>query len=159
MLGLFFNKKKFIEFKAPVSGETVDLVDLPDQVFAGKIVGDGVAFKPDQGVLYAPVGGEIVQVFPTKHAIGLRTKEGLEVLIHIGLDTVEMKGEGFTSFIQQNQKVKTGDKLMEFDLKLIAERGKSILTPLIITNMAAVKELNLYHGKVTPQTTVMEVKI
>lgn len=159
MLGLFFKKSGFVEFKAPVSGETVDLIDLPDQVFAGKMVGDGVAFKPDQGVLFAPVDGEIVQVFPTKHAIGLRTEAGLEVLIHIGLDTVELKGEGFKSFIQNNQRVKAGDKLMEFDLDFIAGQGKSILTPLIITNMAAVKELKLYHGKVTPETTVMEVKI
>lgn len=158
MLGLF-KKKKVIEFKAPVSGATVDLVDLPDQVFAGKMVGDGVAFQPDQGVLYAPISGVIVQVFPTKHAIGLRTKEGLEVLIHIGLDTVEMKGEGFKAFVQPNQQVQAGEKLMEFDLNLIAERGKSILTPLIITNMAAVKELKLYYGLVTPETTVMEVRI
>lgn len=159
MLGFFFNKKELVEFKAPVSGETVDLIDLPDQVFAGKMVGDGVAFKPDQGVLFAPVSGEIVQVFPTKHAIGLRTKEGLEVLIHIGLDTVELKGEGFKSFIQTNQRVKAGDKLMEFDLNLITGQGKSILTPLIITNMAVVKGIKLYHGKVTPDTTVMEVRI
>lgn len=159
MLDLFFNKKKLIEFKAPVSGETVDLVDLPDRVFADKIVGDGMAFKPDQGVLYAPVAGEIIQVFPTKHAIGLKTKEGLEVLLHIGLDTVEMKGEGFKSFIHLNQQVEVGDKLMEFDLNLISERGKSILTPLIITNMKVVREIRLYHGKVTPQTKVMEIMI
>lgn len=159
MLGLFFKKKELVEFKAPVSGETVELTALPDEVFAGKLVGDGIAFKPDQGVLYAPVSGEIIQVFPTKHAIGLRTKEGLEVLIHIGLDTVEMKGEGFKSFIQPNHLVKAGDKLMEFDLNLITGRGKSILTPMIITNMTAVKEIKLYHGKVTPGTKVMEVKI
>lgn len=159
MIDLFFNKKKLIEFKAPVSGETVDLVDLPDRVFADKIVGDGIAFKPVQGVLYAPVDGEIVQVFPTKHAVGIKTKEGLEVLLHIGLDTVEMKGEGFESFIHLNQHVKAGDKLIEFDLNLIFERGKSILTPLIITNMKAVREIRLYHGKVTPQSKVMEIKI
>lgn len=159
MFGLFFNKKKPVEFKAPVYGETVDLVDLPDPVFAEKMVGDGLAFKPQQGVLYAPVDGEVVQVFPTMHAIGLRTKEGLEVLIHIGLDTVEMKGEGFKTYIKQNQQVKAGEKIMEFDLDLITAHGKSTLTPLIITNMTAVKKLKLFHGEATPQTTVMEVRI
>lgn len=159
MFGLFFKRKKLVEFKAPVYGETVDLIELPDPVFAEKMVGDGVAFKPEQGVLYAPVNGEIVQIFPTKHAIGLRTKEGLEVLIHIGLDTVEMKGEGFKSYIQQNQQVKAGEKIMEFDLDILAAHGKSTLTPLLITNMTAVKEIKIHHGKVTPQTTVMEVRI
>ena len=159
MLGLFFKKEKIVEFKSPVSGETVDLTNVPDEVFASKMVGDGVAFKPDQGALFAPVNGEIVQVFPTKHAIGLRTKEGLEVLIHIGIDTVEMRGEGFKSFIQKNQWVKAGDKIMEFDLNLIEKYGKSTLTPLLITNMRAVKSIRLYYGKVTPRTTVMKVKI
>ena len=111
MLGLFFKKEKIVEFKSPVSGETVDLTEVPDQVFASKMVGDGIAFKPDQGILFAPVSGEIVQVFPTKHAIGLRTKEGLEVLIHIGIDTVEMKGEGFKSFIKKIRGSKLAIKL------------------------------------------------
>ncbi|HHU50350.1 MAG TPA: PTS glucose transporter subunit IIA [Firmicutes bacterium] len=159
MLGLLFNRKKPVEVKAPVYGETVDLVQLPDPVFAEKMVGDGLAFQPCQGVLYAPVDGEVVQVFPTMHAIGLRTAEGLELLIHIGLDTVEMKGEGFKTYITQHQQVKVGDKMIEFDLDLITAHGKSTLTPLIITNMTAVKKLKLFYGKVTPQTTVMEVRI
>ncbi|HHT05759.1 MAG TPA: PTS glucose transporter subunit IIA [Hydrogenispora sp.] len=158
MLGLF-KKNKTIEFKAPVRGETVDLSVVPDPVFAEKMVGDGLAFKPEEGILYAPVSGEVVQVFPTKHALGLRTKEGLDVLIHIGLDTVEMKGEGFTSFVEPNQWVNVGDKLLEFDLDLIAAKEKSTLSPLLITNMPMVKELNCYLGKVTPRTTVMKVKI
>lgn len=159
MFGLFCKKKKLVTFKAPVYGETVDLVELPDPVFAEKMVGDGVAFRPERGVLYAPVDGEVVQVFPTKHAIGLRTKEGLEVLIHIGLDTVEMKGEGFKSHIRQNQKVKAGEKIMEFALDRITAHGKSTLTPLLITNMTAVKEIKIQHGKVTPESNVMEVRI
>ncbi len=159
MLGLFFKREKIVEFKSPVSGETVDLTEVPDQVFASKMVGDGIAFKPDQGILFAPVSGEIVQVFPTKHAIGLRTKEGLEVLIHIGIDTVEMKGEGFKSFIKKNQRVQAGDKIMEFDLELIEKSTKSTLTPLIITNMTEVKSIKYYQGKVTPRTTVMKVRI
>ncbi|HEY8391297.1 MAG TPA: PTS glucose transporter subunit IIA [Capillibacterium sp.] len=158
MLGLF-KKEKIVEIKAPVNGETVDLVEVPDEVFAGKMVGDGLAFKPEEGVLYAPADCEVVQVFPTQHAIGLRTAEGLEILIHIGIDTVEMKGEGFKSFVQANQQVKAGEKLMEFDLKLIAEKAKSTLIPLLITNMEMVKDLQLYPGKVTPCSTVMKIKI
>ncbi len=159
MLGLFLKKEKIIEIKSPVSGETVDLAEVPDQVFASKMVGDGIAFKPEKGMVFAPVSGEVMQVFPTMHAIGLRTKEGLEVLIHIGIDTVEMKGEGFKSFIQKNQRVKVGEKIMEFDLDLIQKKTKSALTPLIITNMAEVKSIKFYKGKVTPRTTVMKVRM
>lgn len=159
MLGLFSKKEKIVEFKAPVSGETVDLTLVPDPVFAGKMVGDGIAFQPKEGTLFAPVSGEIVQVFPTRHAIGLRTREGLEVLMHIGIDTVELKGEGFKSFIEQNQWVTAGDKVMEFDLDVIEKYGKSTITPLIITNMKKVKTLKCYHGKVTKKTTVMKVQI
>ncbi|NLY91646.1 MAG: PTS glucose transporter subunit IIA [Firmicutes bacterium] len=158
MLGLF-KKEKIVEIKAPVKGDTVDLMEVPDEVFAGKMVGDGLAFRPEEGVLYAPVNCEVVQVFPTQHAIGLRTKEGLEILIHIGIDTVEMQGEGFKSFVRTNQQVKAGEKLMEFDLKLISEKAKSTLIPLLITNMEAVRELHLYPGKVTPRSTVMKVKL
>ena len=118
-----------------------------------------MAFQPEEGVLYAPVNSEVVQVFPTKHALGLRTQEGLEVLIHIGIDTVELQGEGFTSFVQPRQWVKAGDKLLAFDLDLIAAKDKSTLSPLLITNMSMVKELKCYLGKVTPRTTVMKVKI
>ena len=158
MLGLL-RKEKIVEIKAPVKGETVDLVEVPDEVFAGKMVGDGLAFKPEEGVLYAPVNCEVVQVFPTQHAIGLRTKEGLELLIHIGIDTVEMKGEGFRSLVQSNQRVKAGEKLMEFDLELISAKAKSTLIPLLITNLEVVKDLQLYPGKVTPRSTVMKVKL
>jgi len=160
VLGLFKTKKgKTIVIKAPVSGETVDLVDVPDQVFAGKMVGDGLAFKPNEGLLYAPVNCEVVQIFPTKHAVGLRTKEGLEILIHVGIDTVKMGGEGFACFVQPNQKVKAGEKIMKFDLKLISEKAKSTLIPLLITNMEVVRDLRIYPGIVTPRSTVMEVRI
>ena len=155
----FFKKDKIIEIKAPVRGEAVDLSVVTDPVFADKMVGDGLAFKPEEGVLYAPVDGEVVQVFPTKHALGLRTKEGLEVLIHIGIDTVEMRGEGFTSFVEPKQWVKAGDKLLEFDLELIAAKGKSTLSPLVIANMPVVKELKSCLGPVTPRTTVIKVKL
>jgi PTS system glucose-specific IIA component len=160
VFGLLFKKKeRIVEFKSPIVGEVVALADVPDQVFAGKMVGDGIAFKPDEGVLFAPVSGRIVQVFPTKHAIGLETKEGLDVLIHIGINTVEMKGEGFRSFVSKNQWVEAGDKIMEFDLDLIEKYGKSTVTPVIITNMGDVKSIEFYDGKVTPQATVMKVRI
>jgi len=160
VLGLLFKKKeKIVEFKSPIVGEVVALTDVPDEVFASKMVGDGIAFKPDEGALFAPVSGRIVQVFPTKHAIGLETKEGLEVLIHIGINTVEMKGEGFRSFVCKNQWVEAGDKIMEFDLDLIEKSGRSTIIPVIITNMDNVKSIEIHDGKVTLQTTVMKVKL
>ncbi|TCL65337.1 PTS system IIA component (Glc family) [Hydrogenispora ethanolica] len=153
----FFNKKKTIVLQAPVAGKAVDIATVPDEVFAGKIVGDGLAFDPAEGVLYSPVNGEIVQVFPTKHAIGLRTAEGLEILLHIGIDTVGMKGEGFESFVTAGQKVKAGDKLMTFDLALIGQKAKSTALPMIITNMDRVKSVSCRYGPVNPHSKVAEV--
>ncbi len=153
----FFNKKKTIVLQAPVPGKAIEIAAVPDEVFAGKIVGDGLAFEPAEGVLYAPANGEIVQVFPTKHAIGLRTAEGLEILLHIGIDTVDMKGEGFESFVSAGQKVRAGERMMTFDLGLISQKAKSTAIPMVITNMDRVRSLKFQYGAVNPQSKVLEV--
>ena len=152
-------KKKVVEFKAPVIGTAIDITQVPDEVFAQKIVGDGLAFEPADGVLYSPVDGEVIQVFPTKHAIGIRTPEGLEVLIHIGIDTVNMKGEGFESFIAANQTIHVGDKMMTFDRDLIRKKAKSTMIPLLITNMDRVRSIACEYGKVETSNAVMRVRM
>ncbi len=101
---------------------------------------DGVALEPTEGIVYSPVNGTIIQLFPTKHALGLKTEEGLELLIHIGMDTVEMKGNGFESFVSEGEKVKVGDKLIKFDMELV-KKEHPLTSPIIITNMDIVDKI------------------
>ena len=137
MFGKLFKKKEEVtdvSINAPVSGEVVALEEVPDPVFSEKMMGDGVAIKPTNGEVVSPVIGEIIQVFPTKHAVGIRAENGAEILIHIGLETVSLDGEGFTSYVGEGDQVKQGDKLIRFDMDIIREKAKSTVTPIIITN-------------------------
>ena len=115
-------------------GRVVSLSEVPDETFAGKIMGDGIAVEPSEGLVVAPFDGKVVQIFRTGHAIGLVNAEGIEVLIHIGIDTVQMQGEGFKPLVKQGDAVLRGQPLIEFDLPLVKERAKSILTPMVVTN-------------------------
>ncbi len=126
---------KSIQLIAPVSGKMLTIEEVPDPVFSQKMMGDGVAFEPQEGKIVAPADGEIIQVFPTKHAIGIKAVNGAEILIHIGLETVGMKGEGFTVHVSEGKKVKQGDVLVTVDLNLVKEKASSIVTPMIITNL------------------------
>jgi sugar PTS system EIIA component len=159
MFSIFKKKKKVVEIKFPVRGEAVNIAEVPDEVFATKMVGDGAGFIPMEGVVYSPVDGEIVQLFPSKHAVGIKTEDGLEILIHIGVDTVHMNGDGFEYLIKQNQSVKAGDKLMKFDIDLIKKRAKSIVSPMLFTNMEIIEniEFNYIIGK--PEDVVMVVEL
>lgn len=132
----------------------IELTEVPDTVFSSKLVGDGIAFEPNKGIIYAPADGKIIQVFPSKHAIGFKTEEGLELLIHIGIDTVNMKGEGFESYVQTGDSVKAGDKLMSFDTNLIKEKAKSTLSPFVITNLDAVESMKFFYGNAHKSSTV-----
>ncbi|WDU82795.1 PTS sugar transporter subunit IIA [Caloramator sp. Dgby_cultured_2] len=141
MFGLF--SKRQMEIKSPIKGKVIDVSQVPDEVFSSKMVGDGFAIDPKDNTIYSPVEGEIIQVFPTGHAIGIKTKEGLEILIHIGIDTVELKGKGFVTFVNEGDYVRVGDKLITFDLELIKNKAKSTIIPVLITNMEKVKEMNV----------------
>ncbi|MGJ9385340.1 PTS sugar transporter subunit IIA [Salipaludibacillus sp. CF4.18] len=142
MLKKLFGKKESVveRITAPINGKVVDITEVPDPVFSQKMMGEGIAVEPSDGNVVSPVDGEVVQVFPTKHAVGLKTKSGLELLIHIGLDTVNLDGEGFEAFVKAGDKVKRGDKLVSFDLEIIKEKATSTISPLIITNMDEVVE-------------------
>ena len=130
-------------YQMPLEGEVLALTSVPDQTFAEKILGDGYAIRPANGVVRSPAHAKVVQLFHTNHAIGLETKDGLELLIHIGIDTVSMKGEGFQSFVKVGDIVEAGDKLIEFDLELVRLKAKSDITPVIITNMDKVKSFHV----------------
>jgi len=162
MLKKLFGKKeviKTVQLFAPITGNAVTLDKVPDPVFSEKMMGDGIAIEPTEGLAVSPVDGEIVQVFPTKHAIGIRAKNGAEILIHIGLETVSLNGEGFEAFVKEGDKVKVGDKLVSFDLDIIKTKAKSTITPIIITNtdQAALLEAKAQGTVEKGNTPVLEV--
>jgi sugar PTS system EIIA component len=138
MLKKLFGKKEeaptSINVHSPLTGRMLDLEDVPDPVFSQKMMGDGIAVEPTEGKVVSPVNGEIIQVFPTKHAVGIKAENGAELLIHIGLETVSMNGEGFEAHVSEGKKVKVGDPLVTFDINLVKEKAKSTITPVIITN-------------------------
>ena len=119
---------------APLTGVLIPIEQCPDPVFAKKMVGEGVSLDPISNVLVAPCDGEVTLVHASKHAVTLRHESGLELLLHIGLDTVGMDGEGFTPKVQLGTNVKAGDPLIEFDLDLVARKAKSVMTQMVITN-------------------------
>jgi PTS system beta-glucosides-specific IIC component len=119
---------------APIRGKVVPLSEVKDEVFSTEAMGKGVAIEPAEGKLYAPADGEIVTFFPTGHAIGMMTSAGVEILMHVGMDTVEMNGKGFTPKANQGDQVRKGDLLLEFDIEAIQEAGHPVTTPVIITN-------------------------
>lgn len=121
---------------SPMIGEVVALDNVPDEVFASGAMGKGLAINPSDGTVVAPSNGEITLVFPTGHAVGMRTENGAEILIHVGMDTVSLAGKGFKSFVEVGQKVTAGDKLLEFDLATIRDAGLPVITPVIVSNSA-----------------------
>ncbi|AUS09652.1 PTS glucose transporter subunit IIA [Laceyella sacchari] len=132
----FWKRKKETEILSPLSGRKIPLEQVPDQVFSQKMMGDGFAVEPDAGLVYAPADGEVINLFPTKHAIGLKTAAGVEMLIHVGIDTVELNGEGFVAHVSEGDKVKSGQMLLEFDMDYIKEKGKPLTTPVIFPQLA-----------------------
>lgn len=119
---------------APISGKVLQLKEVPDQTFADELLGKGIAVEPEDGIVVSPVTGTIVHLFETKHAIAIKTKSGMEILIHIGIDTVKMNGEGFEGFVKDGDEVRKGQKLVQFNLELVKEKAKSPITMLIVTN-------------------------
>ncbi len=119
---------------SPLSGEVLPLTQVKDQVFSSGALGKGVAIKPSEGKLYAPADGVVTTLFPTGHAVGITTETGAEILMHIGMDTVELDGQGFTVKVKQDDHIKKGDLLVEFDIETIEAAGFSTITPIVVTN-------------------------
>ena len=119
----------------PIEGKILPITEVPDQVFSGKMMGDGFAIEPTEGTVVSPVNGEIVNVFPTKHAIGIQSEGGKEILIHFGIDTVKLNGEGFEALVAQGDKVKQGQPLLKVDLAFVKENAPSTITPIVFTNL------------------------
>lgn len=142
------NRKKEVEILAPVTGELLDISEVPDEAFAQKMMGDGFAVKSYDGIVLSPVDAEVALVFETKHAIGLKTDDGLELLIHFGIDTVKLGGQGFEVLVKQGDRVKAGDKLMKADIEFIKANATSDITPVVFTNLEEGKSVQLISGDV-----------
>lgn len=131
----FLQKNKDIQVIAPVSGYVKKIEEVDDPVFSEKMMGDGIAIQYTDGDVYAPMAGEITTVIlPSCHAFGMKTTEGLELLVHVGLETVNLKGEGFKLLKQPNEQVEAGEKILEIDSQLLKEKGINMITPIIVTN-------------------------
>lgn len=133
---------------APMTGRAVPLEDVPDPVFADKVLGDGLAIRPEEGKVYSPVDGRVSSVAETLHAYGFVSDDGLEVLVHVGLDTVALKGEGFRCHVKEGDRVRTGDLVAEVDLDLLRSQGIEPLTPVLLCDGGEGKNLHTASGPV-----------
>lgn len=163
----FFNKQKTkttvstYNLKAFLSGKVIPIENVNDQVFSAKILGDGLAIEPESEIIVAPCDGVVSTVMAdSKHAVGITTKNGMELLIHEGIDTVALNGEGFELFVKEGDNVKEGDKLIRFDAKLIKSKGYQTTCILVVTNSDDFPNLNFYTGMnaVVGKTVIVDVK-
>lgn len=163
-MGMFdFLKKKPKEnvdvICAPVAGEAVVSAEINDPTFGEEMLGKGIAIKPTDTKVYAPFDGTVAMVFDTKHAVSLVSEKGAEVLIHVGLDTVSLKGEHFTAHVENGATVKCGDLLLEFDKEAIKEAGFDTIVPIVVCNTDDYKVVNRTTGvTVKPGDTIMELE-
>lgn len=143
---------------SPFTGEAHPITDTPDEAFAGKMMGDGYMVMPEEGVVYAPEDSTVSFVFPTNHAIGLTTEDGVEYLLHIGVDTVKLEGKGFEMFVNNGDFVKKGDKLMAFDIQYIKEHAKSEACIAVFTGLTEEEEIVMKaSGHVNAQEDIAEI--
>ncbi len=159
MFKLFKKTDDICKLFAPVNGKTIALENVPDKVFASKMMGDGIGFEYEGNTIYAPCDGKITLVANTLHAVGITSENGAEILIHIGLDTVSLNGKGFKKLINQGDKVKKGTPLIEIDRQFMKEQDINLITPMVVTN-AANYEINVIdEGKdVTTEEKVISCK-
>ncbi len=155
---LGFGKDKSIEIQAPIEGTVYVITQVNDPVFQQKIVGDGVAILPSRGRVVAPVGGTVSLLFETKHAISLKSEQGVEILIHVGLDTVKLQGENFKAHVKTGDIVKAGELLLEFDMEKIKAAGYDLITPVVICNTADYSEFIPHTGGVKELDKILTLK-
>ena len=137
------------ELVSPLAGELLPLSEVKDEVFSSGAMGEGVAVEPSEGVLHAPADGKVVMTFPTGHAIGMKTSDGAEILMHIGMDTVNLQGHGFETLVAKGDEVKAGDELVKFDIDAIHAKGYVVTTPIVVTNSKDYEKITVVsQGKV-----------
>ena len=151
-MGLFdiFKKKEktIVTIYSPMNGKVIELKEVPDEAFAQKMVGDGCAIEPDKGIICSPIEGQLMNVFPTNHAIIFETIDGLEMIVHFGIDTVKLEGKGFQK-LREPGPIKIGDEIIKYDLDDIKDGVPSTRSPIIINNMEKVEKIEVLSlGKV-----------
>lgn len=149
---------KIIELSLPFDGTVLPITEVNDYLFNKKIMGEGVAVDPKSNYLYSPVDGEIVLLYETKHAVAIKTEEGIQILIHIGLGSARLEGKGFASYVKVGDSVKKGDKLMYIDLDYI-EKNTSPITPIVITNSEVVESLEINYKAKKAGETMLRVTL
>ncbi|WP_309499379.1 glucose PTS transporter subunit IIA [Sulfurovum sp.] len=152
-----FLKRKVREIKSPVDGQVVALESVADEVFSKKLVGDGVAIIPMSNIFSAPIDGIVTKIFSTNHAYSIKSTKDLEVMVHIGLDTVALGGKGFERIANEGDTVKAGDPIIRVDLTYLKEHAKDIITPVIISEDSDVKNIEKRLKIVKSQDIIMEV--
>ena len=152
-----FLKRKVRAVNAPVDGQVVALESVDDEVFSQKMVGDGVAIMPMSNKFTAPIDGVVSKIFSTNHAYSIKSTKDLEVMVHIGLETVALEGKGFTRIANEGDEVKAGDVIIEVDLAYIKEHAKDIITPVIVLEESDVKEIDKKLNIVKSGDMIMEV--
>ena len=152
-----FLKRKVREIYAPADGQVVALESVDDEVFSKKLVGDGVALIPMSDLFTAPIAGRVTKIFSTNHAFTIKSPKDLEVIVHIGLDTVALEGRGFERLVNEGDEVKAGDPIIRIDLPYIREHAKDIITPIIVSDQSDVKSIEKRLNIVKSQDMIMEV--
>ncbi|HEX7056747.1 MAG TPA: PTS glucose transporter subunit IIA [Bacilli bacterium] len=148
LFGFHQQEARTIRLLAPLSGTIVPLAQVPDPVFAQKLAGDGIAIDPINSRLVAPVDAVVSRLFHTNHAIGLTAENGIEILMHIGIESVKLKGKGFQPFVVEGERVKAGDVLLAFEPELLKGEIPSLISPMLITNMDRVAAISPASGTV-----------
>jgi len=156
MFGIF--KKKPLKIKSPVNGKVVTLDSVPDEVFATKLAGDGVAVIPQDGTFKAPIDGIVSKIFDTNHAYIITSDSGIEVMVHIGLETVSLNSQGFERQVNQGDSVKAGDVIIEADLEYIKQNATDTITPIVIPDDKSYKSIDKFYGDKKSLENIMEVK-
>lgn len=150
--------KKF-QIGAPLAGKAVPLTEVPDAVFSTGMIGQGAAIQPTDGQVVSPVDGVVTTVFPTKHAIGIKATNGMEILIHLGIDTVKLDGKPFETKVAVDEQVKVGDLLATADWQMVADAGLATVTPVVVTNFAEYTNVGMItKGMVEKNTPIIEVE-
>lgn len=155
MFNLF--KKKSVEILAPFAGKVIPIEEVKDDIFAQKMMGDGVAIVPSEGEIHAPIKGVVSAVANTNHAIGITSPEGIELIVHYGIDTVKHKGQGFEVFVKQGQKVEAGDLLIKADMNYFNECGVDLTSPVLVTNSSEFNIEEKAIGKSVGQGQVLYI--
>jgi sugar PTS system EIIA component len=147
-----------IELMLPLEGKIIPLIEVNDYLFNKRIMGEGIAVIPSGNFIYSPVDGEVNLLYDAKHAIGIKTEEGLQILIHVGIDSVKLEGRGFATYVKVGDKVSKGDKILFFDKEFVEKKASSV-TPIVITNPELMEDFDINYKASKADDLLMSIKL